>query len=29
MINVLNEMELDELFAIEYLYGIEEILYKN
>ena len=29
MINVLNEMELDELFAIEYLYGIEEILYKK
>ena len=29
MINVLNEMEVDELFAIEYLYGIEEILYKK
>jgi len=29
MVNVLNEMELDELFAIEYLYGIEEILYKK
>ena len=29
MVNVLNGMELDELFAIEYLYGIEEILYKK
>ena len=29
MVNVLNEMELDELFAIEYLYGIEEILYRK
>jgi hypothetical protein len=29
MINVLKEMEVDELFAIEYLYGIEEILYKK
>ena len=29
MINVLNEMEVDELFAIEYLYGIDEILYKK
>ncbi len=29
MVNVLNAMEVDELFGIEYLYGIEEILYKK
>lgn len=29
MTNILQEMELDELFSIEYLIGVEEILYKK
>lgn len=29
LINILNTIELEELFSIEYLYGIEEILYKK
>lgn len=29
MTNILKELELDELFSIEYLIGIEEILYKK
>lgn len=29
MVNILEVMELDELFSIEYLIGIEEILYKK